>query len=102
VSNEGAAHLRLAQADGHTRLFCSLQPDGTPYLSLMDAEGKPKVSCALPGGNPALLMLDGEGRPRSVMSVTREDGPQFAVLAEDGSIAWTSARPASVRRPTES
>jgi hypothetical protein len=102
VSNEGAAHLRLAQADGHTRLFCSLQPDGTPYLSLMDGEGKPKLSCALPGGNPALLMLDTEGRPRAVMSVTREDGPQFAVLNEDGGLAWTSARPAPARRPTES
>jgi hypothetical protein len=102
VSNEGAAHLRLAQADGHTRLFCSLQPDGTPYLSLMDGEGRPKLSCALPGGNPALLMLDTEGRPRAVMSVTREDGPQFVVLGEDGSVTWTSAHPAAPRRPTES
>jgi hypothetical protein len=102
VSNEGAAHLRLAQADGHTRLFCSLQPDGTPYLSLMDGQGRPKLSCALPGGNPALLMLDAEGRPSAVMSVTREDGPQFAVLSEDGSLEWTSARPAAHARPTES
>jgi hypothetical protein len=59
----------------------------------MDGEGKPKLSCALPGGNPALLMLDTEGRPRAVMSVTREDGPQFVILAEDGSLVWTSARP---------
>jgi hypothetical protein len=94
VTTEGAAHLRLAQADGHTRLFGSLQPDGTPYLSLMDAEGRPKLSCALPGGNPALLMLDTEGRPRAVMSVTREDGPQFVILAEDGRLVWTSAAPA--------
>jgi hypothetical protein len=100
VSPEGAAQVRLVQADGHTRLFCSLQPDGTPYLSLMDGDGRPKVSCALPGGNPALLMLDGEGRPRAVMSVTREDGPQFAILGEDGRISWTSSRPSP--RPVES
>ncbi|HEV7499491.1 MAG TPA: hypothetical protein VGQ33_05775 [Vicinamibacteria bacterium] len=100
VTGEGAAHLRLTQADGRTRLFCSLQADGTPYLSLMDAEGRPKLSCALPGGNPALLMLDTEGRPRAVMSVTREDGPQFAVLSEEGALSWTSARPPV--RPVES
>ena len=102
VTADGAAHLRLAHADGHTRLFCSIQPDGTPYLSLMDAAGKPKLSCALPGANPAILMLDGEGRPRAVVSVTREDGPQFAVLAEDGTLAWSSARPAPRRGPVES
>jgi hypothetical protein len=68
----------------------------------MDEEGRPKLSCALPGGNPALLMLDGEGRPRAVMSVTREDGPQFAVLSEDGSLVWTSARPPAYRPPPES
>ena len=102
VTGDGAAHLRLAQPDGHTRLFCSIQPDGTPYLSLMDAEGRPKLSCALPGGNPALLMLDAGGRPRAVMSVTREDGPQFAVLAEDGRLTWTSAGPAARRGPVES
>jgi hypothetical protein len=68
----------------------------------MDGEGKPKVSCALPGGNPAILMLDTEGRPRAVMSVTREDGPQFAVLNEDGSLSWTSARHTSPRPPAES
>lgn len=92
VGADGGAHLRLTQADGHTRLFISLQPDGTPYLSLMDGDGRPKLSCALPGGNPALLMLDSEGRPRAVMSVTREDGPQFAILSEDGSLSWSSAR----------
>jgi hypothetical protein len=103
VTTEGAAHLRLAQPDGHTRLFCSLQPDGTPYLSLMDGDGRPKLSCALPGGNPALLMLDTEGRPRAVMSVTREDGPQFVILGEDGSLVWTSSRPAPrTAPPTES
>ena len=68
----------------------------------MDGQGRPKLSCALPGGNPALLMLDTEGRPRAVMSVTREDGPQFAVLSDDGSLEWTSARPAAHARPTES
>jgi hypothetical protein len=102
VTADGAAHLRLAQADGHTRLFCSLQADGTPYLSLMDGQGRPKLSCALPGGNPALLMLDSEGRPRAVMSVTREDGPQFAVLSDDGGLSWTSARPFPPPRPVES
>jgi len=35
------------------------------------------------------------------MSVTREDGPQFVVLSEDGRIVWTSARPAP-RPPAES
>ena len=55
---------------------------------------RPKLSCALPGGNPALLMLDTEGRPRAVMSVTREDGPQFVILAEDGRLVWSSAHPA--------
>jgi len=93
VAADGAAHLRLAQADGRTRLFCSMQPDGTPYVSLMDEEARPKLSLALPGGNPALLMLDAGNRPRAVMSVTREDGPQFAVLSEGGSLAWTSAHP---------
>jgi hypothetical protein len=101
VTADGAAHLRLAQADGHTRLFCSIQPDGTPYLSLMDAEGRPKLSCALPGGNPALLMLDAESRPRAVMSVTGEDGPQFAVLGGDGEVTWTSARAVPLRGPVE-
>jgi hypothetical protein len=35
------------------------------------------------------------------MSVTREDGPQFAVLSEAGGVAWTSARPPE-RGPVES
>jgi hypothetical protein len=101
VGSDGSAHLRLVQPDGRTRLFFSLQPDGTPYFSLMDPEGRPKLSLALPGGNPALLMLDAEGRPRAVMSVTREDGPQFVVLSPDGGLTWTSSRP-SARGPVES
>jgi hypothetical protein len=32
------------------------------------------------------------------MSVTREDGPQFAVLSEAGSLSWTSARPLARER----
>jgi hypothetical protein len=100
VSADGSAHLRLVSPDGRTRLFFSLQPDGTPYLALMDPEGRPKLSLALPGGNPALLMLDADGRPRAVMSVTREDGPQFVVLSEEGGLSWTS-RPAP-RGPAES
>jgi hypothetical protein len=100
VTEEGSPQIRLASADGRTRLFASLQPDGTPYVSLMDAEGRPKLSFALPAGNPALLMLDTEGRPRAVMSVTREDGPQFAVLSDGGGLEWTSARPP--RPPAES
>jgi hypothetical protein len=67
----------------------------------MDGGGRPKLWCALPGGNPALLMLDADGRPRAVMSVTREDGPQFAVLSEAGGVAWTSAQPPE-RGPVES
>jgi hypothetical protein len=47
-------------------------------------------------------MLDTEGRPRAVMSVTREDGPQFVVLDDDGSLAWTSAHPTPPHRPPES
>jgi len=90
VGADGSAHLRLVEPSGRTRLFLSLQPDGTPYFSLMDPDGQPKLSLALPGGNPALLMLDGKGRPRAVMSVTREDGPQFVVLSEEGGLSWTS------------
>jgi len=101
VGSDGSAHLRLVQPDGRTRLFFSLQPDGTPYLALMDTEGRPKLSLALPGGNPALLMLDADGRPRAVMSVTREDGPQFVVLSPDGGLTWTSAHPVT-RSTTES
>jgi hypothetical protein len=100
VTSDGSAHLRLVQPSGRTRLFLSLQPDGTPYLSLMDGEGQPKLSLALPTGNPALLMLDGEGRPRAVMSVTREDGPQFVVLSEEGELVWTSRD--APRGPVES
>ena len=44
VTSDGAAHLRLAQGDGHTRLFCSLQPDGTPYLV---ADGRGRAAQAL-------------------------------------------------------
>ena len=89
VGGDGSAYLRL------------VQPDGTPYFALMDTEGRPKLSLALPGGNPALLMLDADGRPRAVVSVTREDGPQFVVLSQDGSLTWTSARP-TPRNPVES
>ena len=97
VTEEGSALLRLAQPDGKTRLFCSIQPDGTPYLSLMDRDGQPKLSLALPSGNPALLMLDRGGKPRAVVSVTTDEGPQFAILGEDGSVSWTS-RPAAAPR----
>jgi len=100
VTSDGSAHLRLVQPSGRTRLFLSLQPDGTPYFSLMDAEGQPKLSLALPAGNPALLMLDADGRPRAVMSVTSEDGPQFVVLSEQGGLSWTSRD--APRGPTES
>ena len=45
--------------------------------------------------------IDAEGRPRAVMSVTREDGPQFVVLSPEGGLTWTSSRP-SARGPVES
>ena len=118
-----AQEFRLVAADGSPRATLALQPDGSPYLALMDKANNRRITVRIrPDGGAVMAVNDVDGKNRIALDtqvdgsasitvsskkskggvglLTPPDGtPIVMVRDKDGMVAFAEPQPESPEEP---
>jgi hypothetical protein len=73
--------VAVRNAAGEIVALVSPLADGTPHISLFDAQRKVRLSIGLrPNGGPAVTLIDPDQRPRAVLSLNDQQDPSLTMF----------------------
>jgi hypothetical protein len=89
ATSDGTPALSLYDAQGMLRMNLSMRADGSPDVVLNDSDGTVRAALRLSGdGVPSLFFVDASGDLKAVMGVPNDGLPALVLLGDQGQVQY--------------
>lgn len=87
LADEASIGMMYTDPSGNQRIEMGVDPNGTPRLALLDADGMVRSEVAMrEDGSPTIVLTDGNEVRRIALSATNDGAGQLILFGEDGTL----------------